>query len=55
MNYRFPRSLAEAFPVERAYAVEIYRSPSLWRQLAGGMLFLAVLLLVSALIIWGRP
>jgi hypothetical protein len=28
MNYRFPRSLSDAFPQERAVAVEIYRSPS---------------------------
>jgi hypothetical protein len=45
--------LAEAFPAERAYAVEVYRAPSLWRHLAGFALVLAVLLTVPALILWG--
>jgi hypothetical protein len=53
VNHRFPRSLAEAFPAERAYAVEFHRGPSLWRHLAGLVFVLAALLIVPALLFWG--
>jgi zinc transporter ZupT len=42
-NMRFPRSLSEAFPQERAVAVEIYRSP------ARGLSLLVVAACVSGL------
>lgn len=46
---RYPRSISEAFPQDRAYCVEVYRTQhTRWRWVALGLVLLAGLLGLSA-------
>lgn len=46
---RYPRTLSEAFPQDRAYCVEVYRPQRMrWRWVAFGLVLLAGVLSLSA-------